>query len=108
MGGMVGSMSAGVVSDALFDARRDITSAVYASLTIPALLGLAALCSAIHQSSPPELMPHTSMKAMLAVCMFCVGVGINGPKTLVGMCAREGVPSFRVGLTGGILGMIDF
>ena len=108
----MGSMSAGAVSDMLLFQRRDVTSCVYAALCLPATLGVM-LCTIVIKHTPYPPTSNDSVSQVfslshmcLAVCMFCIGVGINGPKTLVGMCVREGVPAKRVGLIGGILGTI--
>jgi sugar phosphate permease len=111
VGGMAGSISAGVVSDTLVHSKRDVTSCLYAAITIPALFGIGLIASILSGSGGGSHgdtdQRSVVVTAMLAMCMFCVGVGINGPKTLMGMCAREGVPAARVGFVGGILGIVQ-
>jgi sugar phosphate permease len=42
----------------------------------------------------------------MSACLFLIGMGVNGPKTLIGVSVRESVPSSAIGLAGGILGII--
>lgn len=106
----MGSISAGIVSDTLVYQKRDVTSCIYAAVSIPAILGIALIMPTLKASGAVDGLVQFSSSSVdsfsiwLAICMFSVGVGINGPKTLMGMCAREGVPAGRVGLVGGILG----
>lgn len=45
-------------------------------------------------------------RLLLSLCVFCIGAGLNGPKTLLGMCVRDEVSRDAQGLAGGILGIV--
>jgi MFS family permease len=81
---------------------------------LPALLSCLSLCLLLlspyhYLSLVPDILLRSllpSQGLLLSLCLFLIGMGVNGPKTLLGVSVRESVPSSAIGLAGGILGII--
>ena len=43
---------------------------------------------------------------LMSFALFLIGIGANGPKTLIGVSVREIVSENTVGLAGGLLGIV--
>jgi OPA family sugar phosphate sensor protein UhpC-like MFS transporter len=89
-GGVVGTLLSGPLSDIL-GGKRNFTSLLYCLLltvSIPAL-------SLVDKQSP---IVYVNM------CVFLIGFGVNGPKTLAGIAVRE-MHTEAAGTAGGALGM---
>jgi Major Facilitator Superfamily len=142
MGGMLGTLLCGVLSDYL-GGRRFLTlliftvicisGAVYFPTVFPISLQVADGQSdlSLAFSSPfvfnkfaPEMFVKSLQSYILAlfrfvhttfsghigaarICLFLMGFGINGPKTLLGVIVRDLVPREVSGTVGGIFGLIS-
>ena len=107
LGGLVGSLSAGALSDALL--RRGVAAGgkagslgtrvrvviAYATLTAAALGGVWAL-------------PTTAHPALVWAAVAGVGLTLYGPQMLIGLCGAEAVPKAAVSAAQGFLGWVSY
>ena len=141
IGGMVGTLLCGVLSDFL-GGRKYLTLSIFVLICIPAIaffptnialknsssttenfLGFSALYYVILQDGISAkftilLMNEVQLlyRALLEkfsgslglsrICLFFMGFGINGPKTLLGVMVRDLVPREVSGTIGGIFGLV--
>ena len=141
IGGMVGTLLCGVLSDFL-GGRKYLTLSIFVAICIPAIalfptnvalqnassttenfLGLGALYNVILQDGISTkftvllinevqllyralLEKFTGSLGLSRICLFFMGFGINGPKTLLGVMVRDLVPREVSGTIGGIFGLV--
>lgn len=141
IGGMVGTLLCGVLSDFL-GGRKYLTLSLFVAICVPAIaffptnsalqnassttenfLGFGALYNVILQDGVSTkftilLISETRLlyRALLEkfsgslglsrICLFFMGFGINGPKTLLGVMVRDLVPREVSGTIGGIFGLV--
>lgn len=126
IGGSAGSFLSGIVSDGL-DGRRPLTAALFAITAVPALL-LFPTTQLMEANAAQTILPSgaflrtdgrldsvlvlgiplgvQAMEYFARGCLFLAGMGLNGPKTLLGVCVRDMVPSAINGTVGGLLGLV--
>lgn len=140
MGGMVGTLLCGVLSDFL-GGRKCLTLLIFTAICILGVvyfpivspisliegqseLSLAFSSPFIFNEFAPEMFVKSLQNNTLAlfqsvhgtfsghigaarICLFLMGFGINGPKTLLGVMVRDLVPREVSGTIGGIFGLIS-
>ena len=113
LGGLVGSLSSGVISDALLlrnEARSErdpgleprgnlgLRVLVVVSYTLLTAVFLAAFATA----------PATASPALLWLLVSGVGFALYGPQMLIGLCGAEAVPRHAVSAALGFLGWVSY
>ena len=113
LGGLVGSLSSGVISDALLlrnEARSErdpgleprgnlgLRVLVVVSYTLLTAVFLAAFAAA----------PATASPALLWLLVSGVGFALYGPQMLIGLCGAEAVPRHAVSAALGFLGWVSY
>lgn len=140
MGGMVGTLLCGVLSDIL-GGRKCLTLLIFTAICISGVvyfpivfpvsliegqseLSLAFFSPFVFNEFAPEMFVKSLQNNTLAllqsvhgtfsghigaarICLFLMGFGINGPKTLLGVMVRDIVPREVSGTIGGIFGLIS-
>jgi hypothetical protein len=142
MGGILGTLLCGVLSDYL-GGRRFLTLLIFTAVCIsgvayfptvfviilpvvdgPTELSLAFPSLFDFNEFEPEMFVKSLQSSILAlfwsvqstfsghigavrICLFLMGFGINGPKTLLGVIVRDLVPRDVSGTVGGIFGLIS-
>lgn len=101
IGGIAGSVAAGVVSDML-GGRRNLAALSFTALTLPGLVILWFLPTPDKENND-NVDPLTLFVGFAA--LFELGFAINGPKTLCGIAAREMAHPHAAGIAGGLLGL---
>eukprot|EP00638_Chattonella_subsalsa_P005159 CAMPEP_0117754592 /NCGR_PEP_ID=MMETSP0947-20121206/12916_1 /TAXON_ID=44440 /ORGANISM="Chattonella subsalsa, Strain CCMP2191" /LENGTH=418 /DNA_ID=CAMNT_0005573701 /DNA_START=391 /DNA_END=1647 /DNA_ORIENTATION=+ len=110
LGSICGNIGSGVASDFL-GGRRKLTALLFSALTVPAFLvfylGLPSevgeLFSGVSGALPlalTDLLPR-----MDCMCLFVMGMGMNGPRTLGPVAMREGMHSAAAGTATGLMGL---
>ena len=98
LGGVVGTLAAGYISDALGGVgKRNLTS-WYGSL---ALVGALATLRALPVAADGE----GARLGALGAALFVAGLGVYAPKTMAGIAVREAHPS-AAGSAGALLGLV--
>jgi len=107
LGGLVGSLSAGALSDALLRRAKAAGGRAgslgirvrvvvgYAVLTAVALAGVWAL-------------PTTAHPGLVWAAVAGVGLTLYGPQMLIGLCGAEAVPKAAVSAAQGFLGWVSY
>ena len=133
IGGMTGTLICGILSDRL-GGNKYLTSFIFVIICIPAMLyfpsgNIVEINST--EYSPEFLENYFSITSFYSVfsnilllkkmiyntlsgkagiarlCLFIMGFGINGPKTLLGIMVRDLVPRGVSGTIGGIYGLVS-
>lgn len=134
LGGLAGSLLCGVVSDAL-GGRRCLTCLLFACVCLPGYwclpisLSAADPVSALHKPMTASATATSSSVGFgmgfgmgfglsdwgiellgwdvrMRACLFALGMGINGPKTLLSMAVRDAVPMEIAASAGGVFGLV--
>ncbi len=94
LGGFIGSLAAGWMSDIIFRSKRGPVNVIYAALTILAVLGF--------WYEPGHLL------AEHAAWIFAIGFLIFGPQMLIGMAAAELTHKESAGTSTGFVGLFAY
>lgn len=86
LGGFFGGLSAGYLSDTLFEGRRGPVMAIFALLCVPLSLALPIALNSPEDGSVPKLF-------VLQVVFFCTGFASFPPHSLIGLMSREITPT---------------
>ena len=107
VGGIVGSLACGAVSDAL-GGRRCLTALLFACVCFPGYWVFPSpLPDGTGGTGDSPLPAFASMyDARLRLALFAMGCGVNGPKTLLAIAVRDVVPRDAVGAAVGVVGLV--
>jgi len=107
LGGLVGSLSAGALSDALL--RKAAAAGGRAGslgIRVRVVIGYASLTAAA--LAAVWALPTTAHPALVWVAVAGVGLTLYGPQMLIGLCGAEAVPKPAVSAAQGFLGWVSY
>ena len=113
LGGLVGSLSSGAISDALLR-RNEARSARDPSLKPRGNLGLRVLVVVSYTLLTAVFLgafaaaPASTSPALLWLLVSGVGFALYGPQMLIGLCGAEAVPRHAVSAALGFLGWVSY
>ena len=113
LGGLVGSLSSGAISDALLR-RNEARSARDPTLKPRGNLGLRVLVVVSYTLLTAVFLgafaaaPASTSPALLWLLVSGVGFALYGPQMLIGLCGAEAVPRHAVSAALGFLGWVSY